>query len=160
LIFDLFSCHFTSIILWLFCHSDILLFWFSVLFLSFSEVNSQIFLLFFFPSFSVLGSDSFSLQAVRIKRIRAVGVSGDITMLVRHPETPLPNVQIKEMYLERVKVDAKDKHKREIPIVFPTIKIERFAVENYRLRKLLNALLFNAEGTGACDSAVRRRQVI
>ncbi len=92
-------------------------------------------------------------RVVIVSKLAARGVVGDFALLVRHPETPLPNVLIREVTLQDVDVTLADGHQRSIPLQFPPIKIDAMQMSMYRLRKPLNALLFGSTGQGTVGGA-------
>jgi hypothetical protein len=82
-------------------------------------------------------------QEIVLDKIAASGVSGDFTMLIRHPETPLPNVQIKTLALKDVNVIVRDGFRRETPLVFPPLKIDSMLIESYHFRKAKQCCAFS-----------------
>lgn len=81
--------------------------------------------------------------------VSASGVKGDFTMLIRHPETPLPNVVIKALALSDVSVTLADGFRRPQPLVFPPLRIDALRMDPYRVRRPVNAVFFSGAGKGA-----------
>lgn len=86
---------------------------------------------------------------VHIPHVEAQGVKGDCTILIRNPQTPLPNIVFDHLSLQDVNVVVGDGFKREKPLVFPPLDVRSLELKPYRLRKPINSALFHASGNGS-----------
>ncbi len=75
-------------------------------------------------------------KVIVLDKIAMAGVSGDFTMLIRHPETPLPNVMVKTLAIKDANLVVGDGFNRETPLIFPPIRIDALLLESYKFRKV------------------------
>lgn len=86
---------------------------------------------------------------VVIPRVAVEGLTGSLTMLVRKPETPPPNLVISNLQVRGVRNFAlADRFMRPAPLKFPELDVESLEIAPYRFRKPLHTFMFKANGSG------------